>query len=102
MTAETGRPSEGNRGRRHVLASTGLRCFGFALGGEGWVGRTAKAHRESNLPAQQFFKDRDFSAVDVLRGHYDDTAEDAYLMQYSLDAQSTYVPKNRISEYDAA
>ena len=58
--------------------------------------------RESNLPAQKFFRDRDFAAVEVLRNHYDDTAEDAYLMRYSLDAEATYVPKNRISQYDAA
>ena len=58
--------------------------------------------RESNLPAQQFFKDREFAAVDVLRNHYDDTAEDAYLMRYSLDAEAQFVPRNRISEYDAA
>ena len=58
--------------------------------------------RESNLQAQQFFKDREFAAVDVLRSHYDDTAEDAYLMQYSLEAEAAYKPRNRISDYDAA
>lgn len=62
--------------------------------------------RERNLAAQLFFKSQGFRAVRVLRGHYDDTTEDAYLMQYRLDQphsnESTYVPRNRISEYDAA
>jgi ribosomal-protein-alanine N-acetyltransferase len=38
--------------------------------------------RESNLPAQVFFRENGFRAVSVLRGHYEDTPEDAYLMQY--------------------
>lgn len=58
--------------------------------------------RERNLPAQQFFKSQEFKAVDVLRGHYDDTSEDAYLMRYSLDADDAYMPNNRIADYDAA
>lgn len=57
--------------------------------------------RERNLPAQQFFKSQEFRAVDVLRGHYEDTAEDAYLMRYSLDAEDAFVPRNRIAEFDA-
>lgn len=38
--------------------------------------------RETNLPAQLFFRDTGFRAVNVLRGYYADTPEDAYLMQY--------------------
>ena len=38
--------------------------------------------RETNVPAQLFFRDRGFRAVSVLRDFYDDTNEDAYLMQY--------------------
>jgi len=38
--------------------------------------------RESNLGAQAFFREMGFRAVSVLRGFYDDTPEDAYLMQY--------------------
>lgn len=56
--------------------------------------------RERNLPAQQFFKSQEFKAVDVLRGHYDDTSEDAYLMRYSLDAEDAFGPTNRIADYD--
>jgi ribosomal-protein-alanine N-acetyltransferase len=37
--------------------------------------------RETNVPGQLFFRDRGFRAVSVLREFYDDTNEDAYLMQ---------------------
>ncbi|WP_437207266.1 ribosomal protein S18-alanine N-acetyltransferase [Planctomicrobium sp. SH664] len=62
--------------------------------------------RESNLEAQLFFKKQGFKAVCVLRRHFDDTEEDAYIMQYRLNASSEdeagFAPRNRISEYDAA
>jgi len=38
--------------------------------------------RETNLAAQLFFRNSDFMAVSVLRDYYDDTTEDAYVMQY--------------------
>ena len=38
--------------------------------------------RETNLPAQLFFRENGFRAVSVLRNYYEDTPEDAYLMQY--------------------
>jgi ribosomal-protein-alanine N-acetyltransferase len=38
--------------------------------------------RETNLAAQLFFKSRGFRAVSVLRDYYDDTTEDAYVMQF--------------------
>ncbi len=38
--------------------------------------------RETNLAAQLFFKHQGFRAVTVLRDYYDDTPEDAYIMQY--------------------
>lgn len=38
--------------------------------------------RETNLAAQMFFKNLSFKAVSVLRDYYDDTVEDAYVMQY--------------------
>jgi ribosomal-protein-alanine N-acetyltransferase len=55
--------------------------------------------RETNLGAQLFFRDEGFRAISVLRDFYDDTTEDAYLMQYRYrpsDAD-TEVPGNRIS-----
>jgi len=62
--------------------------------------------RETNLPAQLFFQSQGFRAVCVLRRHYDDTTEDAYVMQYRLHDSDTWLlpfsPHNRISEFDAA
>ncbi len=62
--------------------------------------------RETNMSAQLFFKQLGFRAVRVLRGHYDDTVEDAYVMLYRLlasdDSLFPFSPNNRISEYDAA
>jgi [ribosomal protein S18]-alanine N-acetyltransferase len=57
--------------------------------------------RETNLTAQLFYQSQGFRAVNVLRGHYADSAEDAYVMQYRLDAD---IPEpgtlvNRIAQY---
>jgi len=38
--------------------------------------------RETNLAAQLFFRAAGFRAISVLRDFYEDTPEDAYLMQY--------------------
>lgn len=38
--------------------------------------------RETNLPAQIFFRENGFRAVSVMRSYYEDTPEDAYTMQY--------------------
>ncbi len=38
--------------------------------------------RETNLAAQLFFREAGFKATSVLRSFYDDSPEDAYLMQY--------------------
>jgi ribosomal-protein-alanine N-acetyltransferase len=42
--------------------------------------------RETNLPAQLFFKRLGFRAISLLREFYEDTPEDAYLMQFRLSA----------------
>lgn len=42
--------------------------------------------RETNLAAQLFFRDLGFRAVSLLRDFYEDTTEDAYLMQYRHSA----------------
>ena len=44
--------------------------------------------RETNLAAQMFFKNLDFRAVSVLRDYYDDTVEDAYVMQYRFEEEA--------------
>lgn len=40
--------------------------------------------RETNLPAQLFFKSMGFRATGVLRNYYEDTAEDAIAFVYEL------------------
>ena len=56
--------------------------------------------RETNLAAQLFFRAQRFRAVSVLRGYYDDTPEDAYIMQYryrASDAQAEQPPLRRMA-----
>ena len=43
--------------------------------------------RETNLAAQLFFRENGFRAISVLHNYYDDTPEDAYLMQYRYRAE---------------
>src|SRR4051812_14086140 len=47
--------------------------------------RIALHVRETNLLAQLFYRVQGFRASQVLREHYEDTGEDAYLMQYHFD-----------------
>ncbi|MBM4077070.1 MAG: ribosomal-protein-alanine N-acetyltransferase [Planctomycetes bacterium] len=58
--------------------------------------------RESNLDAQLFFRSQGLQANDVLRGHYEDTDEDAYVMRFQLYPSDNnilpFVPKNRIAD----
>jgi len=49
-------------------------------------GRVALEVRETNLPAQLFFRSLGFRATSVLKDFYRDSTEDAYLMQYCLEA----------------
>jgi len=55
--------------------------------------------RESNLAAQCFFRSAGFKATSVLRDFYDDSTEDAYLMQYCVpgDESDLVLPSNRIA-----
>ncbi|MCA9148737.1 MAG: ribosomal protein S18-alanine N-acetyltransferase [Planctomycetales bacterium] len=55
--------------------------------------------RETNLDAQLFFRAAGYRAVSVLRDFYDDTTEDAYLMeqQYQPTLQEALQPVNRIT-----
>ncbi len=45
--------------------------------------------RETNLAAQLFFKAAGFRAVTVLRSYYEDSPEDAYLMQFRQANEDT-------------
>ncbi len=64
--------------------------------------RIALHVRETSLPAQFFFRIQGFRAQEVIREHYLDTGEDAYLMQYLLDESvlDEVVPTNRIKQYE--
>ncbi len=61
--------------------------------------RIALEVRETNLAAQLFFRENGFRAVSVLRAYYEDTPEDAYLMQfrYRTERPAVVEPVNRIS-----
>ena len=60
--------------------------------------------RETNLDAQLFFSRFGFKAVEILKNHYDDTTEDAYVMRYRLQEHDDLaLPvkfRNRISEFE--
>jgi ribosomal-protein-alanine N-acetyltransferase len=46
--------------------------------------------RETNLPAQLFFRDCGFAATSIVRGNYRDSDEDAYDFVHGLSAESTF------------
>ena len=83
-----------HKNRLHLLnIAVDPRCLRSGIGTEliaALVGRLSAERRnrimlevrEANLPAQLFFKSQGFRAISVLSGFYDDTDEDAYLMQY--------------------
>lgn len=48
--------------------------------------------RETNLAAQLFFRAMGFRAICVLRDFYEDTTEDAYLMQYQYEPDDSELP----------
>jgi ribosomal-protein-alanine N-acetyltransferase len=59
--------------------------------------------RETNLPAQLFFRSQDFKAVRVLRAYYEDSGEDAFLMHYKLagdTGEDCDEVVNRIAQYE--
>lgn len=62
--------------------------------------------RETNLMAQKFFRSQGFRAICVLKDHYDDTEEDAYVLVYWLVEPDGWLapfsPHNCISEYERA
>ena len=60
------------------------------------------AVRERNLSAQLFFRIQDFKAVRVLRDYYEDSREDAFLMEYVVEdeVERTFAPVNRIAQFE--
>src|SRR4029077_3038708 len=58
--------------------------------------------RETNLGAQLFFRAQGFRAVRVLRAYYEDSGEDAFLMEYRLaedTSEDSNNAVNRIAQY---
>ena len=61
------------------------------------------AVRESNLAAQLFFKEHGFLASKVMKGYYEDSGEDAFLMEYRVEEEpeeEDTVLVNRIAKYE--
>lgn len=59
--------------------------------------------RETNLAAQLFFRKQEFRAVRVLRAFYEDSGEDAFLMEYRFGTETgdeVLEPVNRIAQYE--
>jgi ribosomal-protein-alanine N-acetyltransferase len=59
--------------------------------------------RETNLAAQLFFRQQGFRAVRVLRSYYEDSGEDAFLMQYKIAedvGEDTDESVNRIAQFE--
>jgi ribosomal-protein-alanine N-acetyltransferase len=50
--------------------------------------RIALEVRETNLPALLFLRSQGFRAVKLLRGHYQDSGEDAIRMQHKLESEN--------------
>ncbi|HEV3164791.1 MAG TPA: ribosomal protein S18-alanine N-acetyltransferase [Isosphaeraceae bacterium] len=59
--------------------------------------------RETNLPAQLFYRSQGFRASEVLREYYEDTCEDGYVMQYLFEdavaPEPEGQPVNRIAKH---
>ncbi len=59
--------------------------------------------RETNLTAQLFFRNQGFKAVRVLRAYYEDSGEDAFLMQYRIADEAgdeAEESTNRIAQFE--
>ncbi len=59
--------------------------------------------RETNLAAQLFFRKQEFKAMRVLRAFYEDSGEDAFLMEYRFGNESgedIEESVNRIAQYE--
>ena len=65
--------------------------------------RIALCVRETNLSAQLFFRQQEFKAVKVLKNFYEDSGEDAFLMEFrvgSEDDDDLDRVVNRIARYE--
>lgn len=58
--------------------------------------------RETNLAAQKFFRRQGMYATEIVCGHFDDSDEDGYVMEYRVGEAADWFrwsPRNRIAEY---
>lgn len=53
--------------------------------------------RESNLDAQLFLRENGFAAISTLKDFYEETSEDAYVMEFHH--RETFMPINRMNFY---
>jgi ribosomal-protein-alanine N-acetyltransferase len=87
--------------KAHRRGGIGLQMVGKLVGKLSTQRRTRiqLEVRETNLAAQIFFRSCGFRAISVLRDFYDDTVEDAYLMQYRYrpTPNPVIIPMNRIT-----
>jgi ribosomal-protein-alanine N-acetyltransferase len=60
------------------------------------------AVRERNLAAQLFFRAQEFRALRVLRNYYEDSGEDAFLMEFRVGEEDEEFdgPVNRIAQFE--
>jgi ribosomal-protein-alanine N-acetyltransferase len=98
-----------HRSRMHVLNFAVARPFRrFGIGSQMMrklIGKLSAERRdrimlevrETNLPAQLFFRSVGFRAISVLQDFYRDTTEDAYLMQYLVGANEGMAPVRRLA-----
>jgi [ribosomal protein S18]-alanine N-acetyltransferase len=87
--------------KSHRRCGIGLQMIGKLVGKLSTQRRTRiqLEVRETNLAAQLFFRSCGFRAISVMRDFYDDTVEDAYLMQfrYRPTPSQVIIPINRIT-----
>ena len=88
--------------RIHLLSFAVEPCFRRAKVGTAMIDKlVSKLHyqrrnrimlevRETNLPAQLFFRSQGFRAINTLKNFYEECREDAYLMQYRSDQERSY------------
>ncbi len=121
MVAEQGEKVVGfmiyelHKNKLHILNfAVGPHCRRLGVGGQMTAKLISKlsSHRrtritlevrETNLAAQLFFRTQGFRAVRVLRSFYDDSGEDAFLMQYKLAddvGDDSEEGVNRIAQYE--
>jgi [ribosomal protein S18]-alanine N-acetyltransferase len=65
------------------------------------ISRISLVVREGNLAAQLFFRGNEFRAMKVLKNYYDDSGEDAFLMEYRVadDEDVELTLTNRVSNF---